>query len=343
MLKKRQKNWFYADLVFPERHLGVPLSVTDAMIDIYGYCPFTMWIDGVQAFREKHVWMATGPISESAILRIEPGRSHRMVMCLEPTELPALGSLLATSVLSRRSFGTSVSSSAGAGQLEHARALARSDAERELVDQAARAIDLEALSGERYDRVLASMARMEEVLLPLSGRAKARTVHIISHTHIDMDWMWTWEDTVHCIRRALVKVTDLMSDYLELTFTHSQVPTYQIIQERDPEIFAKVQALVAAGRWEVAAATWVEGDLAMSDGEAVARSQLYADQCAFGSTWAAPRQVYWAPDNFVHPGNMPQLARLGGRNSYFQWRCNPGRDDNWPIRVWEADDGTPIV
>src|SRR3954462_11904825 len=35
-LRKREKNWFYADLVFPAAFQGVAIGGTDAMIDING-------------------------------------------------------------------------------------------------------------------------------------------------------------------------------------------------------------------------------------------------------------------------------------------------------------------
>ena len=40
---------------------------------------------------------------------------------------------------------------------------------------------------------------------------------------------------------------------------------------------------------------------------------------------------------------MPQLAKLGEFDSYFHWRCNPGASQNWPARIWEGVDGTPLL
>ena len=54
-------------------------------------------------------------------------------------------------------------------------------------------------------------------------------------------------------------------------------------------------------------------------------------------------KALWEPDTFGHPGNMPQLAKLGEFNCYFHNRCNPGWHDFWPLRVWEGIDGTSIT
>ena len=42
----------------------------------------------------------------------------------------------------------------------------------------------------------AAAQRAEEILLPLKDAAKAYTVHMIGHAHIDMNWMWPYHETV---------------------------------------------------------------------------------------------------------------------------------------------------
>jgi alpha-mannosidase len=338
------KNWFYADLAFPESHCGIPLAGTIARIFINGYCPFTLWIDGIECYRETHAWNATGPIADPFPVPIVPGRVHRLIACFEPTDLPALANDYpgAIQVRSAPCMDLMVDVGAASFELRLAQGFARSADEQRLIGEAAARIDLAALAENRWPAVLASIHEMETVLAPFAARAKAMTVHLVGHTHIDMDWMWTWKDTVHCVRRDATAVTDLMDDFPEVGFVHSQVPTYQVIQEQDPAVFARIKRFVAEGRWQNAASTWVEGDLNMADGESIARHMQYAHDWSVANLGQAAT-VMWAPDTFGHPGNMPQLARLGGMDSYFHWRCNPGRDDNWPIRVWEGVDGTPII
>lgn len=342
MLEKNTPNWNYGEVVFPAEKSGLALAGSEARIFIYGYSPFTLWVDGQEMYQETHAWHASGPIGDPVTTAIEVGRPYRLILCLEPTELPAGSTAFGLHVRSTACMEMAVEIAAAALQLRIAEKLAKSKTEQQLVLQAARLLDLTALEEHHWETVCASIAAMESALAPLSPKAKAITVHLIGHTHIDMDWMWTWPDTVHCVRRDAKAVTDMMDDYPELTFTHSQVPTYKIMQEMDPDVFAKVRQRIAEGRWENAAGTWVEGDLHMADGESIARHMLYA------SNWSkaqlgTPAKVLWEPDTFGHPGNMPQLAKLGELDTYFHWRCNPGRDDNWPARLWEGVDGTPVL
>ena len=341
-LKKNAKNWFCADFKFPKDRCGIGLKGAEGWFFIYGWCPFTMWIDGEEIFRETHVWHATGPIAEPAIRTIKPGKTYRLVICFEPTEIPVGMNALGIDIKAKPAIETAVQISAAVTELKIAEALAKTSAEKRLVERAAAKVHLDALAANDFPAVLRSIGRMEAVLAPLSKRAKAMTVHIIGHTHIDMNWMWTWPDTVYCARRDFKAVTDLMDDNPDVTFTHSQVPTYEIIRKMDPGIFKKVRQHIAEGRWENAAGTWVEGDLNMADGESVARHMLYA------ADWTrkhlnSKAKVVWEPDTFGHPGNMPQLAKLGEFDCYFHWRCNPGREKNWPVRTWTGVDGTPIT
>jgi len=340
-LQKRQPNWFYATLTYPEALCGVALADSEARIFINGYAPFTLWVDGQEVFAEDHIWKATGPIADPLVEPIRPGQTVRLVLCLEPTEVPNNSPLMSVGVQARRPMELAVDLAAAVLQLRVGLHIANGDTERAVLEKAAALLDLTALEEQNWPVVLASITAMEDALAPLSSRAKALTVHLIGHTHIDMDWMWTWPDTVHCARRDFKAITDMMDDDPEVTFTLSQVPLYRIVEEMDPDVFAKVQARMREGRWENAVGTWVEGDLNMADGESIARHILYAKQWTREHLGSEAR-VLWEPDTFGHPGNMPQLAKLGEFDCYFHWRSNPGRDNNWPVRIWEGVDGTPI-
>ncbi len=340
-LKKNEENWFFADIEFPPVVAGTGIAGTPALIYIRGWSPFTFWIDGEEAFREERPWHATGPIVDPVIRRIEPGRNYRLGLCLRPTELPAHFNPLNVSISYAALEKYDIEISAACLQLRFARELARTVEEKTAVARAANRLDLEALDNNQWDRFLSSVQEMEGDLERFRGRAREIRMHLVGHAHIDMDWMWTWEDTVHCIRRDFKAVTELQDDYPGLTFTHSQAPTYEVVKEMDSAVFEKVKKNVSEARWEYAAGTWVEGDLNMAGGESIARHMLYAQKWGRDNLGVEAR-VLWEPDTFGHPGNMPQLARLGGMNCYFHMRCNPGGHDYLPAWIWEGVDGAEL-
>ena len=351
--RKDGPNWFYADLQFPRSRCGVRLGGREALCFVHGWQPFTLWIDGEEIWKEQHAWMASGPIADPFPFPVVAGRRHRLAMCVVPTELPSGHIAVNVHIVPRACLELQVDLEAAAAELRVAAQLAATDAERDLVARAEGCVDAQAVSANRWGPALASLERMEKVLEPFSERAKQLTVHLVGHSHIDMDWMWTWPDTVNCIRRDFKAVTDLMDDDPRVTFTHSQVPTYEVGKREDPAVFAKIRRRVAEGRWENVAGTWVEGDLNMADGESIARHMLYA------KTWTrrhlgSEARVLWEPDTFGHPGNLPQLARLGEFDGYFHMRCHPNKENQLapadgegaglpqPARIWTGVDGTSI-
>ncbi len=341
-LRKNARNWFYAEVVFPEKMCGLDMAGVPAHLYFNGYCPFTLWVDGEEKHREEHVWYASGPLADPLLFTISPGRRNRLDICLEPTELPFKFNPLQMTIVPEPVLKMQWRTAAAWAELLMADALASDENERRLVSKACGIIDLAALESFRWADFLKSVSKMESMLAPLAPRCKAHTVHLIGHTHIDMDWCWTWKDTLNCIRRDFHSVLNLMDDYPDVKFSLSQIPSYAAVKEHDPANFARTLEYIKKGRWENLASTWVEGDLNMADGESIARHLLYA------ADWSEKNlgrraECFWAPDTFGHPGNMPQIAKLGGCTSYFHWRCNPGGWKNQPARIWTGVDGTRMT
>jgi len=178
------------------------------------------------------------------------------------------------------------------------------------------------------------------ILAPLTTRIAAHSVHLIGHSHIDLNWLWTWSDTVEVIKRDIRSVLALMDDFPELTFSHSQAATYELIEKEEPTLFEKIRHHVQNGRWEPLCMTWVEHDHNLVSGESHARQLLYGMRYAERAFGKRPT-VYHAPDTFGHPGNLPQLVSSAGAKIFYHHRCNPGGD--WPAYWWEGIDGTRIL
>ncbi len=103
----------------------------------------------------------------------------------------------------------------------------------------------------------AAAQQAEAMLEPLGPEAKALTVHCVSHAHIDMNWMWGFQETVAVTLDTFRTVLDLMREYPDFTFSQSQASVYRIVEEYAPELLSAIRARVREGRWEVSASTWV--------------------------------------------------------------------------------------
>ncbi len=184
-------------------------------------------------------------------------------------------------------------------------------------------------------------AECERRLLPMSEKAKQYTVHCVSHAHIDMNWMWSYQETVAITLDTFRTVLRLMEEYPQLTFSQSQASTYRIVEEYDPAMFAEIRRRVAEGRWEVSASTWVEADKNMPSGESLARQLLYtkqyfSDRFGLGSD---ALQLDFEPDTFGHSMSVPEILYKGGVRYYYHCRGSEGPY----IYQWKAPSGESVL
>lgn len=78
--------------------------------------------------------------------------------------------------------------------------------------------------------------------------AKKFKVHLIGHANIDMNWLWTYDDTVSVVLRDFSTITDLMEKYNDLTFSQSQIHFYEIAKRHNKDLFEKVKKKIEEGR-----------------------------------------------------------------------------------------------
>lgn len=85
-------------------------------------------------------------------------------------------------------------------------------------------------------------------------------VYGIGHTHIDVAWLWTAEQTREKAARSFTNALRLMERYPEYQFFSSQPQLYEYIKEDYPGIFSQIKRRVEEGRWEADGGMWLEAD-----------------------------------------------------------------------------------
>lgn len=182
----------------------------------------------------------------------------------------------------------------------------------------------------------------EEILLPLKEEAKHYRVHCVAHAHIDMNWMWGFQETASVTVDTFRTVLDLMKEYPTLTFAQSQASTYKIIEEYAPEMLEEIKELIREGRWEVSASTWVETDKNMPNGESLARHILYTKRYLSNllDIPAESLNLDFEPDTFGHNISVPEICSKGGVKYYYH--CRGNGDDEFAYR-WRARSGAELI
>ena len=164
--------------------------------------------------------------------------------------------------------------------------------------------------------------KAESMLAPLSEEAKKFNVICAAHAHIDMNWMWSWDETVMVALDTFRTILDLMDEYPGFTFSQSQASVYKILEDYAPEMLEQVKKRVKEGRWEVTASTWVEADKNMPNGESMARHILYTKRYLSRLLDIDPEvlNLDYEPDTFGHSQNVPEILYRGGIKYYFHCR-----------------------
>lgn len=182
----------------------------------------------------------------------------------------------------------------------------------------------------------------EQMLADLSEAAKAITVYCISHAHIDMNWMWGYQETVSVTVDTFRTVLNLMKEYPDFTYAQSQASTYKIIERHAPEMIEEIKKYVHEGRWELSASTWVETDKNMPNGESLSRHILYTKRYLSKLFDVCPDSLKldFEPDTFGHNANVPEILQNGGVDYYYHCR---GYDGPYDIYRWQSPSGKEIM
>lgn len=187
----------------------------------------------------------------------------------------------------------------------------------------------------------AAVRKAEEILAPVGQKAKEYTIHCCGHAHIDMNWMWPWQETVNVTHDTFATVDQLMDEFPEFRFSQSQASTYIAMEEYAPEIFKMIKKRVKKGQWDITASMWVEGDKNIVSGESLCRHMLYTRQYLKEKMGLEPEaiKIDWSPDTFGHAHTIPSIVTRGGVTRYYFCRTGPGP---WLFK-WQSPDGSQIL
>ncbi len=181
----------------------------------------------------------------------------------------------------------------------------------------------------------------EARLLPLSAAAKHYQVICAAHAHIDMNWMWRWDETVAITLDTFRTMLSLMREYPAFKFSQSQASVYQIVEQYEPDMLEEIRQRVREGRWEVTASTWVEADKNLPNGESQARHLLYTRRY-LSQLLDLPAEAFaldFEPDTFGHNANTPEILASGGVKYYYHCRG----DNAHHLYRWQAPSGRSIL
>ena len=188
----------------------------------------------------------------------------------------------------------------------------------------------------------AIVLKAEEMLSHLVPVAKSYTELFVGHAHIDMNWMWSYNETAGVVVDTFRTMLDIMREFPDFTFAQSQASTYEIIEKYCPSMLPEIKQRIHEGRWEVTAAEWVEPDKNMPDGESLSRHVLQTrkylsklldlDESSF--------DLDFVPDTFGHSISIPTVLANAGVKYMYHWRCG---EENPRVYYYVAPSGKKVL
>ena len=110
-------------------------------------------------------------------------------------------------------------------------------------------------------------------------KPKEYTAHVTGYAHIDMAWLWRWEESVYDIMyNTFTNQLKLMDQHPEFTFAQDQAVVYDQMEHFYPDIFKGIQQRVKTGNWIPVSSSWTQMDENMPDGESLVRQFLYGQK-----------------------------------------------------------------
>lgn len=169
-------------------------------------------------------------------------------------------------------------------------------------------------------------------------------MHMVGQSHIDVAWLWPVRETVRKSSRTFSTVCALMDEYPEFRYTQSQPLLYAFVKEHYPELYERVKARIAEGRWELVGGMWVEPDLNLPSGESLIR-QLLHGQRFYREEFGQTSTVEWLPDTFGYCASLPQILKHAGVQYFMTTKLNWNDTNIFPhdLFQWTGIDGTSML
>jgi alpha-mannosidase len=189
--------------------------------------------------------------------------------------------------------------------------------------------------------IAACLASVSRAQTPTTSNPKDYTAHVVGYAHMDMAWLWRWEESIHDIMyNTFTNQIRLMEQNQDYTFAQDQAVVLDSMEHFYPDIFKALQQKARTGNFIPATSGWVQMDENVSDGESLVRQFLYGQKYS-REKFGHYVRFAWQPDVFGHPVTMPQIAHKAGIEFYvFNRPHDPTRP---PIIWWQGLDGSRVL
>jgi alpha-mannosidase len=177
------------------------------------------------------------------------------------------------------------------------------------------------------------------------------TIVATGHAHLDVGWLWPVWRTRQKVAHTVATALHLMERYPDYRFSMSQPQVYHFLKHDAPDLYERMKARIAEGRFEPVGMMWLETDCNIPSGESLVRqlahgarffAEEFPEQYGPGSD---PNFVVWLPDVFGYSAALPQLMRGCGIASFMTTKISWNQFNRMPNDTfrWRGIDGSEVL
>ncbi|MBS5956748.1 MAG: alpha-mannosidase [Clostridiales bacterium] len=194
-----------------------------------------------------------------------------------------------------------------------------------------------------------TLCKAREVLRPLlecRNGSTAPEYTIFGQSHLDLAWLWPWEETKRKCARTISTQLALSEEYEDYKFLLCEPPIMETIKELYPKLYGRLLKKVEEGAFIPEGGMYVEPDTNLVSGESLIR------QCLYGRRWFREELnqetlMVWIPDCFGFSGQLPQIMKGCGIKYFATQKMARALKgcDVFPYNIfwWEGIDGSRVL
>lgn len=173
-----------------------------------------------------------------------------------------------------------------------------------------------------------------------------KTLLFISDSHLDTQWNWDVITTIdQYVKNTLKDNLTLLDKYPNFRFNFEGAIRYKWMKEYYPADYARLQAYINSGRWNISGCSVDANDVMVSSAESIMRNWLYGSVFFKNEFGVRGGHDIMLPDCFGFPYTLPSLAAHCGMTGFHTAKLGWGSavyDSLPPFGIWQGVDGSRI-
>lgn len=196
---------------------------------------------------------------------------------------------------------------------------------------------------------LKEVQKGREILKPILECKNGSTVplfYAMGHSHLDLEWLWTKNETRRKAARTLGNQLRLIKEYDGYIYLQSQPWILEVVKNEYPDLYEEIKRLVKSGNIVVEGGTWVEPDVNIPSGESLVRQFIFGKQF-IKEEFGVDSEIFWLPDSFGMTAALPQIMKGCGikyfMNAKIMWQYSGGEPVPKSNFMWKGIDGSEVL